>query len=487
MSNINYEDIDEDPDLETGRRMPPSRRGSAKSHVTELMSIKNPSRRNSKAVSLKESLEGTEFSKKSKTPTVTSSSGGKTEEKKIEWSQENELIMVEWCDNALCYKWMNTQSNLSYSYLNAWFTIPAITLSTISGTASFAQNSIPASFRGLAPVVIGTINILVGILTTIQQYLKISELNEAHRVSAIAWDKFARNIRIELSKAPDERMDAGQFLKLNRQEYDRLMETSPPINESIIAKFQNKFAGKKDSVERLRYEELKKPDICNIIVSANNYRHPWYKEMELMSMVDIESVSGSDEGLNFINDQIAQKKEEFKADLIKEAMIKETIMKQQLYEQQSKKEEEIKQAILKQQEELQQAFREQFTKEQMEREKVLMEKMVREQLVKEAMIKEQLEKEKLEFVKEKEQEFMQKQVQHKKKEERRSIFQKNAMDALRSFRVHKQMIEDYMKTFETNYGRKPLKDEIIDNFSGKEGVNKEVMMLYIDKYEDQLL
>ena len=28
---------------------------------------------------------------------------------KIEWSPENELIMVEWCDVAQCYKWLNTR------------------------------------------------------------------------------------------------------------------------------------------------------------------------------------------------------------------------------------------------------------------------------------------------------------------------------------------------------------------------------------------
>ena len=60
-------------------------------------------------------------------------------------------------------------------------------------------------------MIIGSINIIVGILTTIQQYLKISELNEAHRVSSIAWDKFARNIKIELSKHPNERVEAKSF------------------------------------------------------------------------------------------------------------------------------------------------------------------------------------------------------------------------------------------------------------------------------------
>ena len=200
--------------------------------------------------------------------------------KRVEWSPENEIIMVEWCDVAQCYKWLNTRSHAKYSYLHAWFTIPAIIFSTLSGTASFAQDSLPESARVYAPSVIGSINIMIGILTTIQQYLKISELNEAHRVAAISWDKFARNIRIELSKKPVERSDAGTFIKHCRSEFDRLMETTPDIKEQVISDFKSKFAGKEGSEARRKYDQLKKPDICDTIISANETRHKWYLDID---------------------------------------------------------------------------------------------------------------------------------------------------------------------------------------------------------------
>jgi len=201
-------------------------------------------------------------------------------EKNVKWSPENEMIMVEWCDVAQCYKWLNTRAHAKFSKAHAWFTIPAITLSTITGTASFAMSSLPVAMQAYAPAIIGSINIFIGILSTVQQYLKISELNEAHRVSAISWDKFARNIRIELAKDPTERSDAGQFLKICRMEYDRLMETSPAIQQNIVAEFSGAFRGKPESIERKRFEELRKPDICNTIVSANESRHHWYKDIE---------------------------------------------------------------------------------------------------------------------------------------------------------------------------------------------------------------
>ena len=221
----------------------------------------------------------------------------------IEWSKENEMIMVEWCDIAQCYKWLSTKSHSKYSMMHAWMTIPAITLSTISGTASFAQASLPLNYQTYAPMVIGSINIFIGILTTIQQYLKISELNEGHRVAAIAWDKFARNIRIELAKAPNERMDAAQFLKISRQEFDRLMETSPTVPQDIINLFRITFEGNVGSDERRRYDELKKPDICNILVSANENRHPWY----------IENAKSNDSNLQNLALSLNQKSEKLRA------------------------------------------------------------------------------------------------------------------------------------------------------------------------------
>lgn len=201
----------------------------------------------------------------------------------VEWSPDNEKIMIEWCDVAQCYKWLNYRSHGKLSTMHAWFTIPAIVFSTISGTASFAQESFPDNIKSYAPAIIGSINIFIGILTTIQQYLKISELNEAHRVSAISWDKFARNIRIELAKKPAERDNAGHFLKLCRQEFDRLMETSPSINDNVIDEFTQKFSGKPGTDKRLRFERLRKPDICDTIVSVDETRNKWYEQLAGLS------------------------------------------------------------------------------------------------------------------------------------------------------------------------------------------------------------
>jgi hypothetical protein len=195
-------------------------------------------------------------------------------EPKVLWNTENEDILIEFCDYAQCYKWMHSRSHQIYSIYNMGFTIPTIVLSTISGTASFALNGLPGKNTDrYASMAIGTINIFVGILSTVQQYLKITEKNEAHRIAAISWDKFARNIKIELAKAPPERTDAGLFFKHTRNEFDRYMETCPPISENVVALFLKEVGGKEGTEQRKKYDQLIKPDICNTIVSCHEHRY----------------------------------------------------------------------------------------------------------------------------------------------------------------------------------------------------------------------
>jgi hypothetical protein len=239
----------------------------------------------------------------------------KTSNIMVHWSEENEKILIEWCDVAQCYKWLNSRSHARFSYMHAWFTIPAIVLSTVSGTASFAQTSLPKSYQIYSPMVIGGINIFIGIITTVQQYLKISELNESHRVSSIAWDKFARNIRIELAKIPDERMDAGPFIKLCRQEFDRLMETSPMIPENITKEFNTKFKGKDEESIR-NFKRLKKPDICDTITSVRDVRNKWYlrgrdeEELDDNCSVDLEDNLNAKNNLLEMQQQLIKEKDD---------------------------------------------------------------------------------------------------------------------------------------------------------------------------------
>ena len=189
-----------------------------------------------------------------------------------EWSVDHERILIEWADKAMCYRWLHSKSNSLYASLNAWYTIPCIIISTLAGTANFAQQRVPPQYQGLFTMVVGGVNILGGIISTIQQFLKITQLNEAHRVSSIAWDKFYRNIKIEIAKHPKERMHVNQMLKICKEEFDRLMETSPVIPDKIISQFKKSFIKSAD------FDKIFKPEVCDVLVSTEAFRNPWFNE-----------------------------------------------------------------------------------------------------------------------------------------------------------------------------------------------------------------
>tara|TARA_X000000368_G_scaffold331458_1_gene268602 strand:- start:9688 stop:10695 length:1008 start_codon:yes stop_codon:yes gene_type:complete len=198
-----------------------------------------------------------------------------------EWSTQHEKILVEWADKAIVYRWLHSASHLSYASRTRWFTIPVIIVSTLTGTANFAQERVPLHAVPWYNIAVGTANIIAGIVTTIQQFLKINELNESHRVSSIAWDKFYRNIKLELAKSRNERIHAYQMLKISKEEFDRLMETSPSINTKMIKKFYDTFSGGKlkenqqPTNKQIAFDEIFKPEICNVLHST---RHSVYKE-----------------------------------------------------------------------------------------------------------------------------------------------------------------------------------------------------------------
>ena len=202
----------------------------------------------------------------------------------IVWSKEHEEILIEWADKAMCYRWLHARSNALYSNLNAWYTIPVIIISTLTGTANFAQDRVPADWQNPFVMAVGGFNLLAGIISTIQQFLKITQLNEAHRVSGIAWDKCYRNIKIELAKHPSERIHVVQMLKMCKEEFDRLIETSPVIPDKIIEAFKHAF---KDSEY---YSSIAKPEVCDELISTNKFRNPWLSEENIDKRVKEEIV-----------------------------------------------------------------------------------------------------------------------------------------------------------------------------------------------------
>lgn len=231
----------------------------------------------------------------SSSPQISQSQDISIKRKKIKWTDKHIDILVDWGDKAMCYRWLHSRNTDRYRSLNTWFTIPVIIMSTLTGTANFAQEQVPLELRSYYSMIVGSVNILAGIITTIQNFLKISQLNESHRVASISWDKFYRKIKLELAKAPDERSDVELFLKNCSEEFDRLIETSPDIDRTILKKFKDTFEGKKSISQNIKDKLNRKLQIDQQgEIVAITERQKAFKELNKPSVYDyLESVKSS--------------------------------------------------------------------------------------------------------------------------------------------------------------------------------------------------
>lgn len=171
------------------------------------------------------------------------------------WTPEDEKILSEWADKAACYALMYDMELKIYSKKNNWYTTPVIILQTIMGAANFAQDKVPEEYRNYYSMGIGGITIISGIIATLASKYKIAEIKEAHNNATKQWDKFSRNIKLELVKSPEERLAKKAMMDLSKKEYDRLVESSPEISDETISKFLNNF----------KNSPITKPEICNEI------------------------------------------------------------------------------------------------------------------------------------------------------------------------------------------------------------------------------
>ena len=181
------------------------------------------------------------------------------------WQREHEHILSRISDQALCYHWLTNKSMKVYKFYDMLFTIPVILISTISGTANFAQMQISEEYRNSALMITGAFNIFGGVLHTLHQYVKISEKVEKFRHNSEEWLKLHHFLKFELSRRPTERISPGKLLREASTNFEKFVSRCPEIPDRIIEEFKDTYQGCST------FNIITKPEICNFLAGTEQY------------------------------------------------------------------------------------------------------------------------------------------------------------------------------------------------------------------------
>ena len=158
--------------------------------------------------------------------------------KHICWDESIENILSELGDEAQINAFLHKKAQAYYTIQNIKYQLPIIILSALSGTGNFISSNFP-SYSQYIILGVGGMSIFTSIISSVAQFLQISQLSENHRISYLSWEKFHSTIKFQLNKKRASRDNIKDFISLIIPEYQRLKEISADIPKHISESIKN--------------------------------------------------------------------------------------------------------------------------------------------------------------------------------------------------------------------------------------------------------
>ena len=179
--------------------------------------------------------------------------------KAVNWTSQQEQLLVTWAEKASGYAWLHARSINYYKHRNLYISVPASIFGYIAGATTLLSNpTLAPALKGM----IGMSGIVAGLLTNFQEMFTFKEESEKHKISSLRFQSFFREISCELSMDPEHRTAPNDFITMKRLEFDKMLEQSPNIPQSIADLFNDKFNN----------ISFHKPDLVNGIQTISPFK-----------------------------------------------------------------------------------------------------------------------------------------------------------------------------------------------------------------------
>jgi hypothetical protein len=163
------------------------------------------------------------------------------------WDESVENIMCELGDEAQINAYLHKKAHEYYTTQNLKYQLPIIILSAVSGTGNFISSYFPA-YSEIIILSVGGVSIITSIISSVAQFLKVSQLGESHRISYLSWEKYHSTIKFQLNKRRNKRENIKDFLNSIIPEYQRLKEISASIPKHISDNVKRNKKNLKDMI-----------------------------------------------------------------------------------------------------------------------------------------------------------------------------------------------------------------------------------------------
>jgi len=153
------------------------------------------------------------------------------------WSDGSTDLLKRWCEKASCMEWMHGWASAGAGRMNTLLTVPAIALSAATGVMT---TTAPTSF--MMHLMTAT-SLASAVAASAAKVMRSAEKAEEHRNAALAWGRYLRKYRLQLSLPPADREPMRATLDNSKLEYDNLMEAYPSLTPHVVRDFENQHAG----------------------------------------------------------------------------------------------------------------------------------------------------------------------------------------------------------------------------------------------------
>ena len=175
-------------------------------------------------------------------------------ENAMSWHPKQEKLIKSWGEKALGYRWIHHRCAVRHSTAHTNFSIINIAMTTLAGLGTLIASSENQNSQILL-YTFSFLNLGAAGIASIHKFLRCGEQFESNIQTSKLFSRLARDISLELSLEPEDRMNAVEYCHKIREDYDKIIDHAPEVPSDILNEYKS-MMDKEDPENTLARPEM---------------------------------------------------------------------------------------------------------------------------------------------------------------------------------------------------------------------------------------